>query len=555
MEGSETVNSTIHTETDKPTLKDRLLSISLSQRSNALVIGILAIALAGIIVAWMWGASANYKPLYADEDQYPTGDVIAVLEEENIPYELDLVTGRVYVRDGTVASTRMLLASKSVLPTAPAGFEILDDASPLGTSQFMESSRYKRGLEGELSLTIMGLESVRNARVHLAIPERTLFIRETGFNPSASVLLELASSQSLSKEAIEAVVNLVAASVPGMQKQDVAVSDQFGNLLSAEIGNELDGSFDERLVQYQRNFEREIVERASRMLLPLFGAGNFQVQATADLNFDVRRETAAVLEGDPSVVQETLISSSAPERAAIGIPGTLSNQPPPPTEINADNPAEEVAAEQRLENSEERRTFAQGQREITTQYRQGELERLSVAVVLNNAAATSAAGGFIQEELDRISETLSAALGVNNARGDSLVISAFNFAPPVEFVEQTTEWYEQAAIQQWGRYGLGLITVLLLIFAVVRPLVKTITHGSMQLQPVPARLGASGGLDEEESERDEAYEASRREAETIRPGQLPQPGSPIHIQLSHLRSLADEDAEKVAEVLKGWPNE
>ncbi|WP_298636544.1 flagellar basal-body MS-ring/collar protein FliF [uncultured Umboniibacter sp.] len=538
-----------------PSLKDRLLSITQSQRSNAIVIGILAISLAGIIVAWMWGASANYKPLYADQDQYPTGDVIAVLEAENIPYELDLATGRVYVRDGTVASTRMLLASRSVLPTRPQGFELLDDISPLGTSQFMESSRYKRGLEGELALTIMGLESVRNARVHLAIPERTLFIRETGFNPSASVLLELVNNQPLSKDAVEAVVNLVAASVSGMQQQDVAVSDQFGNLLSAEIGNELDGSFDERLVQYQRNFERELVERASRMLLPLFGAGNFQVQATADLNFDVRRETAAVLEGDPTVVQETLINSSSPERAAIGIPGTLSNQPPPPTEITADNPVTEEVVEQRLENSEERRTFAQGQREITTQYRQGEIERLSVAVVLNNAVANGATGEFSQEELDRISETLSAALGVDDVRGDSLVISAFNFAPPVEFAARTVEWYEQPAMQQWGRYGLGLVTVLLLTLVVVRPLVRSITTGATPY-PVPAKLAHSGEDDNTaEFDEEELQNYAIKEDEIIQPGQLPRPGSPIHIQLSHLRSLADEDAEKVAEVLKGWPNE
>jgi len=536
-------------------LGDKLSALVKDQKKNVAAITLVAAVSAGIIVVMLWATAASFKPLFSESDQYLTGDVISVLEAEGVPYEMEITSGIIYVPDGQVASTRMLLASKGVVPEKPLGLESLAENSPLGTSQFIENARYKRGLEGELAMTIMGLSAISNARVHLAIPEQTLFVRQTGDKASASVLVELKSGDSLDTNQVRAIMNIVSSSVPGMPLENVAVSDQFGTLLSSEVGSDITGAMDEKFIEYQRRVEKDLITRAKDVLLPILGVGNFKVQATADLNFDVRSEEAEQIAGDPALITEKLITSTGANRNAYGIPGSLSNQPPPPVAVEANDEQLPEVAQPAIEprNSQEERAYAQGTRTIKTQYRQGDVERISVAVILNRAAAADPAVGWLPEEVTSIENTVATALGINLARGDSLVVETFNFTveqlPPVPAVP----WYEDSLNQLMIKLGVATLVSLGLIFLVLRPLVKNLSSPSY-IDPVRIPEGADGAIASMTSGDGDEHGAEIEGFEQFGT-KLPPTGSALDVQLEHLQLLAHEDAERVAEVLKEWVRE
>ena len=182
---------------------------------QVLVLAILASVVACVIVLLLWTASQGYRPLYGHQEGVETALIIEVLEAEGIDYRLDANSGLVLVAEDKLGKARMLLAAKGVKAKVPSGIESLDNIG-IGTSQFMEQAKYRHGLEGELARTIMALKAVRTARVHLAIPKRTLFIRQQPELPSASVMLDLYAGANLQLSQVEAVVNLVSGSISGM---------------------------------------------------------------------------------------------------------------------------------------------------------------------------------------------------------------------------------------------------------------------------------------------------------------------------------------------------
>ncbi len=537
-----------------------IVAIFNNQKKNVIAITLLAAVSAVIIVVMLWATAPSYKPLFADSDQYLTGDVIAVLESEGVSYELDLNSGRVFVLDGQVASTRMLLASKGVVPEKPIGLESLGQNSPLGTSQYIESARYKRGLEGELAMTIMSLDAVNNARVHLALPEQTLFVRHSGDKPSASVLVDLVNGAVLSTNQVKAIMNIVASSIPGMSLESVAVSDQYGGLLSSEVGSDVTGAMDEKFIEYQRRIERDIITRAKDVLLPIFGVGNFKVQATADLNFDVRTEEAEQVAGSPALISEKITSNTAGARRAFGIPGSLSNQPPPPTTVEAMNDQELApdSTEVAPQNSQSERSYAQGTMTTRTQYRQGDIERMSVAVILNRDAAPNPELGWSTEEISAIEGTLATALGIMTTRGDSLVVETFKFAITEMPKPALVPWYENALHLLFIKLGVALLVSMLLIFTVLRPLVKHLS-APVQIQPLRVPGGSITATETGKTRKPPRTKEDKHGLSVIQHqqfgGKLPPTGSALDVQLQHLQLLADEDAERVSEVLKEWVHE
>ncbi|MDW2105303.1 flagellar basal-body MS-ring/collar protein FliF, partial [Vibrio sp. 1580] len=198
---------------------------------------VLAAIVAAIIVVALWSSSQSFRPLYSQQERFDIGEIVSVLESEGVSYRMQEQNGQVLVPEGEVARIRMLLASKGVQAKLPTGLDSLKEDSSLGTSQFMETARYRHGLEGELVRTIMSLNSVANARVHLAIPRQTLFVRQNGENPSASVMLELKPGEDLKPEQVEAIINLIVGSVTAMKPEFVSVIDQYGRLLSADVAS------------------------------------------------------------------------------------------------------------------------------------------------------------------------------------------------------------------------------------------------------------------------------------------------------------------------------
>lgn len=533
-----------------------------SSQRNLVLSAVLAAIVAAIIVVALWSSTQNYRPLYSQQERFDTGEIISVLETEGIPYRLQEANGQVLVAEGEVARIRMLLAAKGVKAKLPTGLDSLKEDSSLGTSQFMETARYRHGLEGELVRTIIALNAVSNARVHLAIPRQTLFVRQQSEAPSASVMVELKPGEDLKNEQVEAIINLVTGSVTGMKAENVSVVDQYGRLLSADIGSDEVGKVNAKYLDYQKNFEKQVIQRAADMLTPIVGPSNFRVQVAADLDFSRTKETKEIIDSTPVVRSEHSIQNNSIDKIALGVPGSLSNKPPVAGKDDAKD------SKNTNERSEINRQYALGSSVRQTQYQQGQLKKLTVSVLLNSAVAPNGTA-WTDAEKQQITTMVSDAVGITAERGDNLSLISFNFTPVEIETPPAIPWWQDPTIQQPIRYVVGGILGLSMIFFVLRPLITHLMGIDRKREEL--EIAAAPQVDEEydnsvqtraelahESALDRRLEDmgidSTRSALDANNEFLPPPGSALETQLKHLQLIANEEPERVAEVLKQWVN-
>ncbi|MCA0936712.1 flagellar M-ring protein FliF [Vibrio alginolyticus] len=530
-----------------------------SSQRNLVLSAVLAAIVAAIIVVALWSASQSYRPLYSKQERFDISEIVSVLEADGISYRLQEQSGQVLVPEGEVARLRMLLAAKGVKAKLPTGFDSLQEDSSLGTSQFMETARYRHGLEGELVRTIMSLNAVSNARVHLAVPAKTLFVRQNAEQPSASVMLELKPGEDLKPEQVEAVVNLVVGSVTAMKPEFVSVVDQYGRLLSADIGSTESGKVNAKYLEYQKNVEKQIIQRAADMLTPIVGPSNFRVQVAANMDFSRVEETQEILDNNPVVRKEHTIQNNSIDNIALGVPGTLSNLPPVNGEVETKDSQNTNA------RAEVNRQYAVGSSVRRTQHQQGQIEKISVSILLNDAAAPNGTN-WLPGEKEQISTMISDAVGITAERGDRLSMMSFNFMPISIEAPPTIPWWQDPTIQQPLRYAIGGMLGLAMIFFVLRPLIMHVTGADKASREVQPAADQEEHLYDnmqtrEEREREELLNRRLMEkgitASTgldVSNDMLPPPGSPLEIQLKHLQLIANEEPERVAEVLKQWVN-
>ncbi len=542
-------------------MNNKLKQLWSSGQRNLVLSAVLAAIVAAIIVVALWSSTQSFRPLYSQQERFDTGEIVSVLESENINYRLQEQNGQVLVPEGQVAKIRMLLAAKGVKAKLPTGLDTLKEDSSLGTSQFMETARYRHGLEGELVRTIISMNSVTNARVHLAIPRQTLFVRQNAQAPSASVMLELKAGDDLKTEQVEAIINLVVGSVTGMQAENVSVIDQYGRLLSADVGSTESGKVNAKYLDYQKSVEKQIIQRAADMLTPILGPSNFRVQVAADMDFSQVEETQEILDSNPVVRNEHSIQRNTVDQIALGIPGALSNQPPVTGEVPTNDSQNTNAS------SELNRQFAVGSSVRRTQYQQGQISKLSVSVLLNTAAAPNGTA-WSEQEKTQISAMITDAVGISEQRGDSLSLMSFNFTPVEIEAPPEIPWWQDPTIQQPLRYVIGGMLGMAMIFFVLRPLIMHLTGADRRnnnLEFADA-VETSEYLDNvqtrEEREREDTLnrKLSEKGITSASSGldtssdMLPPPGSPLEIQLKHLQLISTEEPERVAEVLKQWVN-
>lgn len=518
---------------------------------QVMVLALLSSVVASVIVLMLWTASQGYRPLYGSQENVETSQVIEVLEAEGVNYRLEANTGLVLVAEDQLGMARMLLAARGVKAKVPSGMDQLDNAG-LGTSQFMEQAKYRHSLEGELSRTIMALKPVRAARVHLAIPKRTLFIRQQPELPTASVMVQLYSGSTLNEAQVESIVNLVAGSVTGMTPANVKVVDQNGNFLSAAIADNQDiTQARDRQLQYTRELEQSLIANASSMLAPVLGAENFQVRVTAKVNFNQVEETKESLDPQAVMTQERTSLDDNNAAIAAGIPGALSNQPPQPNEEDAGTDTN------RNVRQEESRQYDVGRSVRHIRYQQMQLENLSVSVLVNSATIADAA----QEEaqLLKLGNMVKDAIGFSAPRGDSFSINAFAFAPITVAEFSPMPWWQAEHYQTYLRYLIGGLLGIGLIFFVLRPLVKHLTRTSQKKadnteaenqaalptaaisEPAPAALPPKASGDKQLAD-----------ADWLGSQGLPEPGSPLTVKMEHLSMLANKEPARVAEVIAHW---
>ncbi|EMD1210382.1 flagellar M-ring protein FliF [Vibrio alginolyticus] len=539
----------------------KLKQIWSSSQRNLVLSAVLAAIVAAIIVVALWSSSQSFRPLYSQQERFDIGEIVSVLESEGVSYRMQEQNGQVLVPEGEVAKVRMLLASKGVKAKLPTGLDSLKEDSSLGTSQFMETARYRHGLEGELVRTIMSLNSVANARVHLAIPRQTLFVRQNSENPSASVMLELKPGEDLKPEQVEAIINLVVGSVTAMKPEFVSVIDQYGRLLSADVASAEAGKVNAKYLEYQKSVEKQIIQRAADMLTPIVGPSNFRVQVAADLDFSQVEETQEILDNAPVVRNEHTIHNNSVDQIALGVPGSLSNQPP----VAGSGEVETNDSQNTNARSEVNRQYAVGSSVRRTQYQQGQIEKLSVSVLLNSKASPDGVA-WSEADKEQISNMIMDAVGISATRGDSLSLMSFNFTPIEIDAPPALPWWQDPTVQQPIRYVIGGLLGLAMIFFVLRPLIMHLTGVD---KPVP-ELNFAEPQEEpdyenlqtrEEREHEEVLD--RRLSEKgisassgldVNSDMLPPAGSPLEIQLKHLQLIANEEPERVAEILKQWVN-
>lgn len=541
---------------------------------SILTIALLAAIVAGTIVVILWTSSKNYVPLYGKQELYDTANIMEMLEKEQVPFRLEKSTGQILVPESQLAHVRMALAARGVRAAMPAGLEGLDNVTGLGTSEFMEGARYRHALEGELARTIISLDAVRSARVHLAIPKRTLFVGRDEEKPSASVMLDLQPGQSMEPAQVEAIANLVAGSISGMKPGAVTVVDQAGQLLSAEIGDKAGfGKQSVQQMEYVRKLEQYIRQRANDMLYPMLGTGNFRVQIAADVNFNAVEETQQQLDPNGVVTKESNKSDKTIDALALGIPGALSNRPPE-TAPQADQAAQEGAAAQeqpkndtRTERQEVSKQYENSRTIVHTRYQQGRLERMNVSILLNQQIGPE--GGWSAAQLDQIRQMVERSVGFDSARGDQISLQVFDFTGAVPVTPPESSWLETPYWQDSLRYLVGGLLGLTLVFFGIRPLVKHL----VRTQQYPE---AEAEQDQDEELEPQVGLSMRREGDAELDGSpvgksllqnehrmdpqfssldleaLPEPGSELEVQLKHLQLLVDKDTARVAEVVRQW---
>lgn len=543
---------------------------------SILTIALLAAVVAATIVVILWTSSKNYVPLYGKQELYDTANIMEMLEKEQVPFRLEKSSGQILVPESQLAHIRMALAARGVRAAMPSGLEGLDNVTGLGTSEFMEGARYRHALEGELARTIISLDAVRSARVHLAIPKRTLFVGRDEEKPSASVMLDLQPGQTMEPGQVEAIANLVAGSISGMKPGAVTVVDQSGQLLSAELGDKAGfGKQSVQQMEYVRKLEQYIRQRASDMLSPMLGTGNFRVQIAADVNFNAVEETQQQLDPNAVVTRESNKSDKTIDALALGIPGALSNRPPetaPKTDQAATegNAAQEPAKnDTRTERQEVSRQYESSRTIVHTRYQQGRLEKMNVSILLNQQSAPKE--GWSPEQLEQIRQMVERSVGFDGTRGDQISLQVFDFTGAVPVEPPASSWLETPYWQDSLRYLVGGLLGLTLVFFGIRPLVKHLVRTQQYPDTDAAQepdeeqeptMGLSmrreGDGELEESATGKSLSQSQSEfrlepqLSSLDLEALPEPGSELEVQLKHLQLLVDKDTARVAEVVRQW---
>ncbi len=422
---------------------------------------IAGVVVAVIAVAWLWRDQGDWQALYGRQELYNTATIIEVLDGNQLPYRIHPESGQIMVPADQLGAARMQLAVAGQVPEKPAGMELLESEGSFGRSQFVERARYLQGLEGELSQTIINLRPVRNARVHLAIPERTAFIREKQL-PSASVYVDLYPGAELNSQQVRAIARLIAGSVPELAEDNVSVLDQGGNLHS--VGNTDDMDLTAKQTAYIRKLEHRYTNSVNNMLEAVMGADNLRVQVAVDVNFSVSESTEEGYNPESAAIRsESLSSDVTNSEPAEGIPGVESNRE---TETQ-DGGSSQLNSSRTVRNYEVDRTVSH------TQQRGPQLQRISVAVVLNSLSATDPEQGWDESVRAEMSRLIEGAVGIDYQRGDQINIGSLPFMSLAKADIAVAEAEDKTLISAFYKlplsyqFGAGAAIVLLLLAVVL----------------------------------------------------------------------------------------
>ncbi len=518
----------------------------------AMLIGIAAAVAAGVGVV-LWSKEPTYSLLYGNLGQQDAAQIAQALDSSGIEYKLDGTTGAITVPADRVHDARLKLAGQG-LPEGDGGFAVMSKEPGFGVSQFMEGARYQHALETELARTISNLQAVEGARVHLALPRQSAFVRDRRA-PSASVFLQLKPGRRLESEQVTAIANLVASSIPELESDQVTVVDQQGRLLSAPGGDD-ELAVREKQLEIARSMEERYTSRVESLLAPLVGPGRVRAQVVADVELSTTEEAREQYRPESQIIrsEQTAEESSRLAAGAQGVPGALTNQPPTPgvalppgsttsaasanagPNTDGSTPATGVAppdntSRQSTRNYEIDRTVAY------TKQPAGRLKRLTVAVLVDNLRTTDDEGNVTEtplspEQIENMTRLVKDAVGFNPERGDSVNVVNASFrgeVKPEDIEPDAIPLWENPLVRDIAKLIAGLIVLLVLVLSVLRPLIRGLL-AAPRVAYTPALPGPEAAL----------------------AGQPQVSALDYDGQIAQARSLVNQDPARVAQVVKSW---
>ena len=519
---------------------------------------LIGVAAAVAVAIWLvvWSQGQNYSVLYGQLSERESGQVMDALTAAGIEYKLS-PSGAVSVPESKVQEARIRLATQGLPQSDSMGIEMIQKESTLGASSMMESARYQSVLETELARTIVKVQGVQSARVHLALPKASVFVRDAR-KATASVLLQLYPGRRLEPGQVAAIVHLVASSVPELAASDVTLVDQSGTLLNSPDEN-AEQAASTRQFEYTRKLEESYQQRIIDLLEPIIGPGRVRATVTADMDFTVTEETRENYDPQKTAVrsEQTSTEQRRGGDGTEGIPGALSNEPPgtsgAPSLAGAAAPGTAGAAQSTAASgpsSSAQRSTRNFEVDRTLSYVKqpvGVLKRLNVGVVLDNWQKVDAGGkvtttAMSDADIKRFSQLVRESIGLKDDRGDQLNVlnQAFKNNAPLGPVEGPPLW-ETPWVTQLAKQIVGAGLVLVVAFLVLRPLMKSLTKSVPRLR---AGAGTVAG--------DAADLDGDRVSISGQGGKAIKLAPSFEQQIAAARTLVGQDPRRAAQVVKDW---
>ncbi|MGE0080906.1 MAG: flagellar basal-body MS-ring/collar protein FliF [Thiohalomonadaceae bacterium] len=525
-----------------------ILSQNPVTRQLGVMFGLAAAVALGIAVV-LWGREPTYGVLYSGLGGKDAAAVVEQLRKDGVQYKLDEATGAIMVPAGKVHDLRLQLAGAGLPQSAGVGFNVLERKQEFGTSQFMENARYQRALEEELARTIASVNHVENARVHLALPKQSVFVRKRQ-EPSASVLVNLYPGRSLEKQQVAAITHLVASSIPNLEPGRVTVVDQMGRLLSSEKQSPEITAGKEQF-EHTRTLEAAYVARIENILAPIVGLEGVRAEVSADVDYAVTEQTQETYNPEaPALRSEQRFEESTMGSEMQGVPGALSNQPPGAAVAPETLPAQGTPAAEGEPTRTVKRATVNYELDRTISHTRsavGQVKRLTVAVVVDDRLVAGEDGAMVRtprtpEEIERITALVRDAVGFNAERGDTVnvVNASFTEAQGLEPLPEPPLW-KQAwlwdVVKEVFAWTIAAVVLLFALRAVIR------SFGAVRPEPAPAAALAAGrGMAEDQL-------TLTSSTPTVH---LPGPDQTYEENLNQARQMALQDPKRVAQVVRSW---
>lgn len=562
----------------------------LAELSIARQVGImlgLALSVAIGVAVVLWSQESSYSRLYSEIGEKDVAEILEVLNTQGIKYKVESGSGAIMVPTDDVNQVKLKLASLGLPRANSVGYELLSKDQGFGASKNMEAVRFQRALEGEIAQTIMSIQSVKSARVLLAVPQQSVFVRERK-KPSASVIVNLYQGRSLEKGQIESIIHLVASSVPQLEADQVTVVDQKGQLLNSKDASSV-SSLTSKQFEYKKNIEEHLMERIENIMAPLVGDG-MRVQISADIDFTETDKTQELFDPKSSVLRSEQTSEELNKLPGTqGVPGALSNQPaaagtapetPPAAAAGAtpNAPTNSASATDSTPSSSAKnatRNFEVDKTITHTRSASGLLRRLSVAVVVDDQRTVQADGkvanqAYKPEDINRFTDLVKQAVGFDSARGDQVTVTNVAFKAPeaLEALPEIPLWQQPWFLNLMKQVA-GVLTVLFIVFGVLRPTMRNLSGANEakkaaalaaeQAQAGDAKAATGELVNDPENGEAVAALGSQQQGHPALPFSIDEllqdnPDVPQHYgqRLEYLQKMVDENPQLVAQVLKRW---